>query len=230
MLDHQPVLLHATLEALAIRPDGCYVDATFGRGGHSAAILERLDRNGLLLVADRDPDAIAAARKRFGNDDRVIIVHDSFANLRSIVKAHGLNRRVDGLLLDIGVSSPQLDEAARGFSFANDGPLDMRMDTSRGETAAQWIARADESEITDVIRRYGEERMPRRIARAIVAARAEQPITTTAQLAAIVAAAIPQRDRKRHPATRVFQAIRIHINAELAQLEDALEASLDVLA
>ena len=227
MSDHRPVLLQEALEALCVRPDGFYVDATYGRGGHARAILERLDRRGRLTVIDRDPQAVAAARAAHGGDDRVTVLHDSFANLASAVAAPGL---VDGLLLDLGVSSPQLDQPDRGFSFTRDGPLDMRMDTSSGESAAEWLARAKVDEISDVIRRYGEERQPRRIARAIDNARRDTPITRTGQLARILSAAIPARDPKRHPATRVFQAIRIHVNDELGQLEAALDASLELLA
>lgn len=227
MSDHQPVLLHEVLDALCVRSDGFYVDATYGRGGHARAILERLGSDGRLTVLDRDPQAIAAARAAHGDDARVTIVHASFGDLTGVVGAPG---RVDGLLLDLGVSSPQLDQPERGFSFANDGPLDMRMDTTAGESAAQWLARATIDELTDVIRRYGEERHPRRIARAIDNARREEPITRTGQLAALLSSVIPARDPRRHPATRVFQAIRIQVNDELGQLEAALDASLALLA
>jgi len=227
---HQPVLRDAVLTALAVKTDGAYLDATFGRGGHAAAILERLGEQGRLVLVDRDPEAIAVARSRFGEDERVEIVRADFSELARIARASGPERGFDGVLLDLGVSSPQLDDAARGFSFRQSGPLDMRMDPDQGESAADWLARADEREIADVLYQYGDERHSRRIARAIVAARAEAAIDTTTRLAEIIAAAMPRREPDQHPATRSFQAIRIHINDELGALDEALAALPDILA
>jgi 16S rRNA (cytosine1402-N4)-methyltransferase len=227
---HTPVLLREALGALGIRADGRYVDATFGRGGHTAAILERLDASGRVVAIDRDPDAIRAGRERFADEERLTLVASPFSRLAALIADQGLAGRIDGVLLDLGVSSPQLDDAARGFSFAQDGPLDMRMDPQAGAGAAEFLARAHEHEIARVIREYGEEKFARRIARAIVAARREAPIVRTGQLAAIVAQAVPTREPGKHPATRTFQAIRIHVNDELAQLQAALEGSLEVLA
>lgn len=229
-LPHRPVLRDAALEALAVRPDGAYLDATFGRGGHAAAILERLGDAGRLVVVDRDPQAIAIADSRFGQDARVRIVREDFAMLEAIVQRTGPATGFDGILLDLGVSSPQLDDPARGFSFRHDGPLDMRMDPTAGETAAEWLGRAEQHEIADVIFQYGDERYSRRIARAIVRARAEAPITTTARLASVIAGAVPAREPDQHPATRSFQAIRIHVNAELDALDRALAALPRALA
>lgn len=225
---HAPVLLGEVLEALAVRTDGFYVDATFGRGGHSRAILAQLGERGTLLAIDRDPQAVAAARAQFGADPRAMIVHAPFSLLSEVLA--GTGRKADGILLDLGVSSPQLDDAARGFSFLRDGPLDMRMDPTSGEGAAQWLARADEREIATVIARLGEDRFARRIARAIVAARAEAPIDTTGRLAEVVARAVPTREPGKHPATRTFQALRIHVNAELQELEQVLPQAVDALA
>jgi 16S rRNA (cytosine1402-N4)-methyltransferase len=225
---HAPVLLGEVLEALAVRPDGFYVDATFGRGGHSRAILARLGERGTLLAIDRDPQAVAAAREQLGADPRAMIVHAPFSSLADVLGDTG--RKADGILLDLGVSSPQLDDAARGFSFLRDGPLDMRMDPGAGESAAQWLARADEREIAMVIARLGEDRFARRIARAIVAARAEAPIDTTGRLAGVVARAVPTREPGKHPATRTFQALRIHVNGELQELEAVLPRAVDSLA
>ena len=227
---HRPVLVGEVLRALAIRPAGLYVDATFGRGGHSAAILERLGESGRLIALDRDPSAVAAARRRFGDDARVSIYQQRFSRLGEVLDAAGARGRVDGVLLDIGVSSPQLDDPDRGFSFLRDGPLDMRMDSESGETAAEWLGRAPEREIARVLKEYGEERYHRRIARAIVAARADAAITRTAQLAAIVAAATPRPDPGKHPATRTFQALRVHLNAELEELRACLPQCVDELA
>lgn len=216
--------------ALNIRSSGVYVDATFGRGGHATAILQRLDENGRLLALDRDPEAVAAARQRFAAEPRFTIEHAAFADLYAIVETQGLAGRVDGLLLDLGVSSPQLDEAGRGFSFRLDGPLDMRMDPTTGISVAEWLAQAAEGDIADVLRDYGEERYARRIARAIVAARRQVPIETTAQLAAVIRAANPAWEKGKDPATRSFQALRIHINRELEQLEQCLARVVDILA
>lgn len=226
---HRPVLLDEAVDALNIRPGGCYVDGTFGRGGHSGAILRRLDDGGCLLAFDKDPEAEAAA-ERFADDQRFSMVRGSFAMMRPTAEARGLLGRVDGVLLDLGVSSPQIDDPARGFSFQHDGPLDMRMDTACGPTAAEWVAGATAQEIERVVREFGEERFARRVARALVAARQEGPIRTTAQLAGIVAAAIPTRERNKNPATRTFQAIRIEINRELEDLDEALVQAVDCLA
>jgi len=223
---HAPVLLDRVLDALAIRADGAYVDATFGRGGHAAAILGRLGEKGRLLAIDRDPEAITAAARLFGADPRPSFTHARFSELSRLVPAG----TAQGILLDLGVSSPQLDDARRGFSFLRDGPLDMRMDPHHGEPASEWLARAPEREIARVIARYGEDRHARRIARAIVAARAEAPVTTTGRLAAIIAAAVPGREPGRHPATRTFQALRIQVNGELEELECALPQAVDALA
>jgi 16S rRNA (cytosine1402-N4)-methyltransferase len=227
---HRPVLLEETLEALAIHPDGFYVDGTFGRGGHARAILARLGDAGRLLALDRDPAAVESALALAERDPRLWVEHASFSRLPEIARRYGLLGAIDGLLLDIGVSSPQLDQAGRGFSFAADGPLDMRMDNSAGETAAQWLARAPEAEIARVLHEYGEERFSRRIARAIVAARVGAPILSTGRLATIVAGACPTREPGKHPATRTFQAIRIQINRELEELGAALAAVRELLA
>jgi 16S rRNA (cytosine1402-N4)-methyltransferase len=229
-LEHRPVLLEEALEALNIRPDGIYLDGTFGRGGHSAAILEHLNENGRLLAMDKDPQAIAVAQSRFGGDSRFSIVRGSYTMLGQEVEQRGWKGKVDGILLDLGVSSPQLDDPGRGFSFRHDGPLDMRMDPESGISAAEWLAEAGEAEIAQVLKEYGEERFARRIARAIVRERDQAPIATTARLAKIVAEANPKWERDKHPATRSFQAIRIFINAELEELEQVLEQSVEMLA
>lgn len=226
---HISVLLTEAIDGLNIDPNGCYIDCTFGRGGHSSLILSKLSEHGRLIAIDRDPSAIAAAEK-FSNDKRFQIEHQGFANLAEIAQQHELTGKVDGILLDLGVSSPQLDEAERGFSFMNDGPLDMRMDTTRGQTAAEWIAVADVEDITWVLRTFGEEKHAWRIANAIVDARTEAPFTRTSQLAKLIKTTAPQREIKKHPATRSFQAIRMYINSELEQIEKALAASLSVLA
>jgi 16S rRNA (cytosine1402-N4)-methyltransferase len=226
---HISVLLTEAVDGLNIDPDGCYIDCTFGRGGHSSLILSKLSSNGRLIAIDRDPSAIEAAQK-FADDKRFQIEHQGFANLAEIAQQLELTAKVDGILLDLGVSSPQLDEAERGFSFMKDGPLDMRMDTTRGQTAAQWIAIADVEDITWVLRTFGEEKHAWRIANAIVDAREETPFTRTSQLAKLIKTTAPQRAMKKHPATRSFQAIRMYINSELEQIEKALAASLSVLA
>lgn len=219
---HFPVMLPQVLEGLRIRPGGTYLDGTLGRGGHARAVLEKLGPEGRLLLMDKDPEAIASAERLFGGDDRVALYRGSFAELADWEDtAYGL----DGVLFDLGVSSPQLDVAGRGFSFRNDGPLDMRMDPESGESAAAWLARAPEAEIADVLWQFGEERLSRRIARAIVARRAENPITRTTELAELIASVVPRGDGKIHPATRSFQAIRIHVNRELSDLEKGLEAA-----
>lgn len=219
---HQPVLLDAAIEGLAIKADGYYVDGTFGRGGHSRAILDRLGDDGRLLALDRDPSAAQWARAHFADDKRFQFVGRPFSMLEQTVTEQGWQQAVDGILLDLGVSSPQLDDAERGFSFRKDGPLDMRMDTSQGESAAQWLANVDEQELTRVLKVYGEERFAKRIARTVMRVRDEQPIETTGQLAKLVADAVPTREQKKDPATRSFQAIRIAVNHELDELEAVL--------
>ena len=226
MIPHQTVLLEEAVEALLIKPEGIYVDATFGRGGHSREILARLGPGGRVIALDRDTQAVAAAAQLF--DPRFGIVHAGFGGLRDVVQQLGVGR-VNGVLFDLGVSSPQFDEAERGFSFRFDGPLDMRMDTSRGPTAAQWLEQASEQEIGEVIRRYGEERFAKQIARAIVAARSGGPVDRTRQLAQIVAKAVPSREPSQDPATRTFQALRIHINKELEELALALPQCVEIL-
>ena len=230
MAEHTPVLRDEVLAGLAIRPGGRYCDGTFGRGGHTAAILGALGPSGRVVAIDRDPDAIRAGQRRFEGESRLTLVRGSFGPLEERVRAAGIEGELDGVLLDLGVSSPQLDEARRGFSFMQDGPLDMRMDNEVGQSAAQWLAKAGEREIAAVLGELGEERFARRIARAIVAARAVEPILSTGRLAEIVAAAVPTREPGKHPATRTFQAIRIHVNRELEQLEQALPQAVRLLA
>ncbi len=234
MDEHKPVLVEEAIAALGLAPDapadGLYVDATFGRGGHSARILGMLGPEGRLLAIDRDPQAVAAARRRFAAEPRFLVVRAAFSALESLVAQHGGGRPCRGILLDLGVSSPQLDEAGRGFSFRLDGPLDMRMDPQAGRSAAQWLTGASSDEIRDVIGRLGEERFAGRIARAIVEARGREPIETTGQLAQIVAGAVRTREAGKHPATRTFQALRMQVNDELGELSRALEASLALLA
>jgi 16S rRNA (cytosine1402-N4)-methyltransferase len=227
---HQPVLLSEVVAVLAVVPDGVYVDGTFGRGGHSRAIVERLGQRGKLVAIDRDPEAVAAAGRCFGGDARVVIKHGSFADIGAIVRELGLQGQVNGVVLDLGVSSPQLDDPARGFSFQHDGPLDMRMDPGAGPSAAKWLATAGEKEIAAVMFEFGEERYGRRIARAIVRARDETPIETTGRLASVIAKAVPTRERSKDPATRSFQAIRIFINHELDDLRACLSQVPDLLA
>lgn len=227
---HHPVMLQEVVEALRIRPSGVYLDATFGRGGHAGAILDRLGEQGRLIAIDRDPRAVQVAKERLAGDHRFTIQQGTFAMLEFVAEAAGVAGKVDGVLFDLGVSSPQLDDPARGFSFLRDGPLDMRMDPSQGESAAAWLARARETDIAHVLKTYGEERYAKRIARAIVQARQESPITTTARLAAIVTAANPAWERDKHPATRAFQALRIYINGELEALEVSLPQAVRVLA
>lgn len=210
--------------------DGFYIDATFGRGGHAARILQALGPAGRLLAIDRDPQAVAYGRQRFAADPRIVVVHAAFGALESLVAAHGERRPVRGILFDLGVSSPQLDEAGRGFSFQSDGPLDMRMDPTRGESAAQWLAHASADGIRDVISRLGEERFAGRIARAIVETRGAEPLLRTSQLAQLVAGAVRTREPGKNPATRSFQAIRMHVNDELGEIERGLAAAIAVLA
>ncbi|QWT47543.1 16S rRNA (cytosine(1402)-N(4))-methyltransferase RsmH [Azospira inquinata] len=223
---HVTVLLEEAVAALHVNPEGRYIDATFGRGGHSRAILSRLGAGGRLLSLDRDPQAVVAGASLV--DSRFTLRHAPFSQLAEVARGEGLGQ-VDGVLFDIGVSSPQIDEGGRGFSFRFDAPLDMRMDTSRGETAAEWLARAEESEIAEVIKDYGEERFAKQIAKKIVAARSERPIATTRQLAALVAEAVRTREPGQDPATRSFQAIRIHINQELQELALVLPQALELL-
>jgi 16S rRNA (cytosine1402-N4)-methyltransferase len=224
---HLPVLLHAAVDGLNVRADGVYVDCTFGYGGHSREILARLGKRGCLIALDRDPAAIAACGEI--DDDRLQLTHENFSHLREVLRARRVTH-VDGILLDLGVSSPQLDDAQRGFSFRFDAPLDMRMDTSRGTTAAQWLACADERELREVIRNYGEERFAKQIAAAIVAARARSPVATTRQLAGIVAKVVHSRESGQDPATRTFQALRIHVNQELEELTRVLPHCVDALS
>jgi 16S rRNA (cytosine1402-N4)-methyltransferase len=223
--EHITVLLHEAIEGLAIRQDGFYVDGTFGRGGHSRLILENLGADGRLLGIDKDPKAIESANSMVAIDGRFSVAHGSFAELDSLVAAG----TVDGILLDLGVSSPQLDEAERGFSFQKDGPLDMRMNPLVGESAAQWVNREKEAELVRVFKTFGEERYSKRIAAAIVKVRNKTPFESTLQLAKVVAEAHPAWEKGRHPATKVFQAIRIYINNELGDLESALESALNLL-
>ena len=229
MTEHTPVLLDEVLAGLGLQADGRYCDATFGRGGHTAAILGALGPSGRVIAIDRDPKAVQAGRRRFAGETRLTLVKGSFGQLEERVRAAGFEGELNGVLLDLGVSSPQLDEARRGFSFMQDGPLDMRMDYESGQSAAQWLARAGEREIADVIHGSGEERYARRIARAIVAARSITPIERTAQLAQLVANAVPTREPGKHPATRTFQAIRMHVNGELGALETALPQAIRLL-
>ena len=230
MTEHTPVLLDEVLAGLGVQADGRYCDATFGRGGHTAAILGALGPSGRVIAIDRDPEAVQAGRRRFAGETRLTLVKGSFGQLEERVRAAGFDGELNGVLLDLGVSSPQLDEARRGFSFMQDGPLDMRMDYESGQSAAQWLARAGEREIADVIHGSGEERYARRIARAIVAARSAAPIERTGQLAQLVANAVPIREPGKHPATRTFQAIRMHVNGELGALEAALPQAVRLLA
>ncbi|MCG7584742.1 16S rRNA (cytosine(1402)-N(4))-methyltransferase RsmH [Photobacterium sp. OFAV2-7] len=229
--EHVSVLLHESVDGLAIKPDGIYVDGTFGRGGHSRLILSQLGENGRLYSIDRDPQAIAEAQKI--DDPRFTIIHGPFSGLAKYMEERELIGRVDGVLLDLGVSSPQLDDAERGFSFMRDGPLDMRMDPTSGISAAEWLAEADADDIAWVLKEFGEERFAKRIARGIVAHREnpeKEPLTRTTQLASLIAEVSPFRDKHKHPATRSFQAIRIYINSELEEIDTALHGAVKVLA
>lgn len=226
---HVPVLLGPVLEGLAIKQDGNYVDGTFGRGGHSRAILERLSTEGRLIAIDRDPQAIDSAPTDLTNDPRIEFIRSDFAELATCLEKRGIKGQVDGLLFDLGVSSPQLDEAGRGFSFLRDGPLDMRMDPGSGVSAADWLQSVEEATLKQVIYKFGEDRDAPRIARAIVNARDNEKIRTTLQLAEIIASVVPAHVRKKHPATKTFQAIRIFINDELGQIEAVLQQSISVL-
>ena len=227
--DHTTVLLKEAVEGLNIKPDGIYIDGTFGRGGHSELILESLDKKGKLIAVDRDPQAAANASK-FEADSRFNFIHQDFASIGTYLSQQGLLERVDGILLDLGVSSPQLDQADRGFSFIKDGPLDMRMDTTQGESAKDWVNSASIEEMKRVIKEYGEEKFALRIAKKIDEYRQERKIATTLELAQIVDTACPVKDKFKHPATRTFQAIRIYINDELGQLNKLLENAYDYLS
>jgi 16S rRNA (cytosine1402-N4)-methyltransferase len=227
---HDTVLLHEAVEALAVQESGIYVDGTYGRGGHSALILEHLGENGRLIVIDKDTVAITHARQCYANDPRVFVWHGSFRDFPQALVAAGVTGKIQGLLLDLGVSSPQLDDAERGFSFMREGQLDMRMDTSRGMSAAQWLNQATDVEIADVLWRYGEEKFSRQIAREIVSKRSQNPLETTTQLAELVASVIRKREPGKHPATRSFQAIRIKVNQELDDVEACLHNVVDCLA
>jgi 16S rRNA (cytosine1402-N4)-methyltransferase len=230
MSAHQSVLLDESIDALAIKADGIYVDGTFGRGGHSQAILSHLNAHGTLIAIDKDLDAVAHARSCWGDDPRVHIIHGSFARLRVDATEQKILGKVNGILLDLGVSSPQLDNSERGFSFMHDGPLDMRMDSSQALSAQQFINESPAAQMAEIFKAYGEERFSGRIAKAIVAARTIAPITSTLKLAEIVKEANPKWEKHKHPATRVFQAIRIHVNQELDDLHLFLKDSLEVLA
>lgn len=227
---HITVLLNEAVEALVTDTSGFYVDGTFGRGGHSGLIMQQLASNGRLLGIDKDLAAIATATARFGEDERFAIAHGSFAELAVLIDERGMTGKVTGVLLDLGVSSPQLDEAERGFSFMQDGPLDMRMDQTRGQSAADWVNNADEDEIVWVLKEFGEERFAKRMARAIIAERQKQPFTRTKHLAEVIKEANPAWEKGKHPATRAFQAIRIQVNNELGDLESVLDQALAVLA
>jgi 16S rRNA (cytosine1402-N4)-methyltransferase len=227
---HETVLLHPAVDALVTDRAGFYVDGTFGRGGHSRLILEELGQNGRLLATDHDPEAIRVGRELMQQDSRFEIRQCSFSDIDTVVNELGFDGKVSGILLDLGVSSPQLDDAGRGFSFTHDGPLDMRMNPDQGQSAAEWIASASEEDIANVIYEFGEERYSRRIARAIVRERALQPITRTLQLAEIVKQANPAWEKHKHPATRAFQAIRIFINRELESLDRLLNKAVSLLA
>lgn len=227
---HITVLLNEAVAALITDPSGFYVDGTFGRGGHSALIMQQLSADGRLLGIDKDLAAIATANARFADDSRFAIAHGSFAELAQLVAARGMTGKVAGVLLDLGVSSPQLDEAERGFSFMQDGPLDMRMDQTRGQSAADWINSASEDDIIWAFREYGEERFAKRMARAILAERHKTPFTRTKHLAEVIKEANPAWEKGKHPATRAFQAIRIQVNNELTDLDSVLEQALAVLA
>jgi len=228
--NHQPVLLEEALESLNIHPEGSYIDATFGRGGHSLAILQKLNEKGRLIAFDQDPEAVAFAKQQFSDEPRLTIEHCNFNQVADVIQQYGLSQKIDGVLMDLGVSSPQLDDADRGFSFLRSGPLDMRMDTSSGITARAWLAKVKPEDLIRVLKKYGEEKFAKRIATAIVETRAEREITETGDLAEIISNAIPVKEKHKHPATRSFQAIRIFINEELQAIEQGLEGAASVLA
>jgi len=226
---HVPVLLHESLQGLRIKGDGTYIDCTFGRGGHSQLLLESLTSQGRLFLLDQDPSAIEYAQQKFGGDERVKIIHQTFANLAKVGRDHNLLASADGIFLDLGVSSPQLDEAQRGFSFSHDGPLDMRMNTSAGITAAEWLANVSMKEFTNVLYEFGEERHSKKIASKVLEEQQVSAITTTKRLAEIIKTCYPSNYQGIHPATRTFQAIRIAINEELQSLQKGLDAAFDLL-
>lgn len=226
---HVTVLLDEALDGLSLKPDGIYIDATFGRGGHSRKLLSQLGPQGKLYAIDRDPTAIAVAKELELEDSRFTILPGPFSGLANYVEELGLTGEIDGVLMDLGVSSPQLDDAERGFSFMREGPLDMRMDPTSGRSVAQWLAQAEVDEISSVIKNFGEENWAVHIARAIVKDRVDTPFETTKQLADFIARVVPVKDKNKHPATRTFQAFRIYINSELEEVEQALLASIDVL-
>ena len=228
--NHQSVLLEEVLESLNIRPSGNYIDATFGRGGHSLAILQKLNEKGRLIAFDQDPEAVAFAKQQFADEPRLTIEHCNFNQVADVIQQYGLTGKIDGVLMDLGVSSPQLDDADRGFSFLRSGPLDMRMDTSRGITAREWLARVKPADLIRVLKKYGEEKFAKRIATAIVETRAMREITETGDLADIISNAIPVKEKHKHPATRSFQAIRIYINEELQAIEQGLKGAASVLS
>lgn len=229
MLDHDTVLMQEAVDALLIKPNGTYVDCTYGRGGHSQTIADKMDAESRLLVIDKDPDAIFDAKQRFSQDERVTVVHGSFGQIVKHAYASSMEK-FDGVLLDLGVSSPQLNSALRGFSFSKDGPLDMRMNSAEGISASDWIEQAPESEIISVLRKYGEERFARRIARKIIEVRRDQKIDRTKSLVRVIESAVPYRVSRKHPATRSFQAIRIHINNELEELRLCLSHVVALMA
>lgn len=229
-MSHQTVLLEETVAGVLSDVDGVYVDGTFGRGGHSRLLLSKLGANARLIGIDKDPQAVAEGQQLAQSDKRFTMLQGSFADMHKLLKGAAITNSLSGVLLDLGVSSPQLDQAERGFSFLKDGALDMRMNSAQGESAQQWLAHAEENEIARVLKEYGEERFAKRIARAIIAARTETPLTNTLQLAKVVAEANPAWEKGKHPATRAFQAIRIHINNELGDLERLLDDVLDLLA
>ena len=222
--------MNEALESLNIRPSGIYIDATFGRGGHSSAILRQLNEEGRLIAFDQDPEAVIFAQQQFADEPRLTIEHCNFSRVAVMVEQYGLTGKIDGVLMDLGVSSPQLDDAERGFSFLRSGPLDMRMDTAHGETARQWLARVKPADLINVLKKYGEEKFARRIVTAIVETREQREITETGDLAAIISNAIPVKEKHKHPATRSFQAIRIFINQELQAIEQGLKGAASVLA
>jgi 16S rRNA (cytosine1402-N4)-methyltransferase len=228
--NHESVLLDEVLEMLNIRPGGIYLDTTFGRGGHATAILERLNSEGRLLAFDQDPEAIEYGRRQFADEPRIEFEHCNFSQVERVIVERGLNHRIDGVLMDLGVSSPQLDDAERGFSFLRSGPLDMRMNPERGVSASQWLASVEFDELVDVLKRYGEERFAKRIASAIIEVRDRKTINDTGELADIIEAAIPVKEKHKHPATRSFQAIRIYINQELESLEQGLRGAASILS
>jgi len=228
--DHQSVLLEEALQSLNIHPSGIYIDATFGRGGHSRAILQQLNEAGRLIAFDQDPEAVAYASKHFADEPRFTIEHCNFNQVAGVVERFGLTGKIDGVLMDLGVSSPQLDDAERGFSFLRSGPLDMRMDTEQGITAAKWLARVKPVDLINVLKRYGEEKFAKRITTALVDRREQREITETGDLAEIISSAIPVKEKHKHPATRSFQAIRIFVNQELQAIEQGLKGAASVLA